>query len=594
MKHLKALCSILVLGFIIFLCSCGSELPAINGDFTVTVFKNAIEVNATFVDTEAHDLYYDNVRPYVVVENENEDGEVTEVSRNAVTVTKPTVVEDPNGKATSETYTHEGTTHYVYLDSSNNKYFTLTDASGDKYIYYLTTDTEGNTKVKESKKITGIPTELSATKVTVSGLTQGSEYTVKLIITAGSKQAVLKTDVVTTLDSGESSEDPIIINTLQELVGMNKDSDAYYKLGADIKVDGSLSTIFNSSTQFKGHFDGDGHTISGFTLSGNNYAGLFGYMFGATVENLTLKDVKFNTSRGETFLGSLAGYAKNCTVKNVKVENADFTYSGRSSSMAIIGGLIGEAENSTITNCSVDVLKVNISSAQLKVKVGGFVGLNDLSLIDNCHVNGTIESTIAYSSNKDGRLFVGGFAGVNDSNRGIINCSSVVSITVKEPQNVSTSSGLATHKIVVGGFVGGNETFHNRVNNCVAIGDITVEAKHSHNVFVGGFVGDVCSAGVANLENCLYKAKENGISLTLMVEPEVKEGEEAKEIEQVAYVSMTIGRIQGEVSTVKNVIAYSDLLTITNEHAKVTKGTYVVSTDVAAFSEAIQKIILEN
>ena len=96
---------------------------------------------------------------------------------------------------------------------------------------------------------------------------QNTEYTIKLIITANSKQATLKTATVETLNSGESKDNPIIINSVQELAGMNKDNDGYYRLGSNINVDGSLSTIFNSSTQFKGHFDGAGYTISGITLS---------------------------------------------------------------------------------------------------------------------------------------------------------------------------------------------------------------------------------------------------------------------------------------------------------------------------------------
>ena len=586
MKHLKALCSILVLGFIIFLCSCGKELPNVQGDFSVTVFKNAIEVSATYVDTEEHDLYYDNVRSYVVVENENEDGEVSEVNRTAVSVTKPTVVLDPKGDSINETYTYDDKEQALYKDAKGEKYFIVQKEDG-QYIHYLTTSTDGTVSVKTGEKITSIPTNLSASKVTISSLKEGTTYTVKLIITASSTEKVLKTDVVTTLDCGESENDPIIITTLQELVGMNKDTTAYYKLGADINVDGTLSTIFSSSTIFKGHFDGDNHTISGFTISGNNYAGLFGNMFGASVKDLTLKDVVFDTSRGETFLGALAGYAKNCTIENVKVENVKFTYSGRSSSTAIIGGLVGEAENSTIKNCSVDMLDINITSAQFKVKVGGFVGLNDMSSIENCNVNGSITSTITYNSNKDGRLYVGGFAGVNDSNKGIVNSIAKVNIEVKEPTSVTTT-GVESHKIAVGGFVGGNETFHNRLSNCAAIGDITVSATYSYNVYVGGLVGSVTAAGVANMENCVFKTGEKGVTVTFKEYKQPENETEEVKVEQVGYVSLTVGDIKGTSSNLTNVIAYNDLLTIVNEHEKVTKAEYVVSTNLTAFNANIQ------
>lgn len=591
MKHLKTLCSLLVLGFIIFLSSCGKELPTVTGDFTVTVFKNAIEVNSTYVDTENHDLFYDNVRPYVVVENEDEDGVVSEVSRSAVSVTKPTVLLDPMGDKTEEKYTHNDVEYEVYVDSKEQKYFILTDENNERFVYYLTANEDGTYTAKSPQKIVEIPSELTGQKVTVSNLTEGTEYTVKLIITAGSKQTVLKTDTVTTLDSGESADDPIIINTLQELVGINKDNDGYYKLGSDIVVDGSLATIFNSSTIFKGHFDGDGHTISGFTISGNNYSGLFGNMFGATVKNLVLKDVKFNVSRGETYLGSLSGYAKNCTIENVTVENVEFTYSGRSSATAIIGGFVGEAENCTITNCSVKNIKTVISSAQLKVKVGGFVGLNDKSLIENCHVNGSVEATITYNANTDGALFIGGFAGVNDSNKGIVNSSAIVNVVVKEPQTV-TSSGVKTHKLAVGGFVGTNEAFHSRLSNCVAIGDITVSAQYTYNVFIGGVIGDVSKAGVANLENCLYKGVEKGITATFM---KVTDTTEEEKIQSKVYVSLTIGRVENEAhSSITNVISYSNLMSLENEHKNVVKGVDVISTNISAFNENIQNIVKAN
>lgn len=590
MKYLKALCSIIVLGFIIFLCSCGKELPGVTGDFNVTVFKNAIEVNSTYVDTAEHDLFYDNVRAYVVVENEDEDGVVSEVTRTAVTITKPTVVLDPMGTKTEEKYTHESVEYDVYVDSKEQKYFILENQNQERFVYYLQVKEDGSYSAKAPQKIVEIPTELEGQKVTISNLTEGTKYTVKLIITASSKQTVLKTDTVTTLDSGENAEDPIIINTLQELVGINKDNDGYYKLGADIVVDGSIATIFNSSTIFKGHFDGDGHTISGFTISGNNYSGLFGNMFGATVKNLVLKDVKFNVSRGETFLGALSGYAKNCTIENVTVENVEFTYSGRSSATAIIGGFVGEAENCTIKNCTVKNVKTVISSAQLKVKVGGFVGVNDMSLIENCHVNGSVEATITYNANTDGALLIGGFAGVNDSNKGIVNSSAIVNVVVKEPETV-TSSGVKTHKLAVGGFVGSNESFHNRLSNCVAIGDITVSAKHSYNVFVGGIVGDISKAGVANLENCLYKGKEKGITVTLM---KVTDETEEEKI-QKAYVSLTVGRVENaDHSSITNVISYNDLMTLENEHKNVTKAAYVISTDISAFNENIQNIVKAN
>ena len=113
MKHLKALCSVLVLGFIIFLCSCGKELPGVTGDFTVTVFKNAIEVNSTFVDTENHDLFYDTVRAYVVVENEDD---MYDALRDAFEDTMLAMIDDL-GMTISQFESQIGMSLDDYLDS---------------------------------------------------------------------------------------------------------------------------------------------------------------------------------------------------------------------------------------------------------------------------------------------------------------------------------------------------------------------------------------------------------------------------------------------------------------------------------------------
>ena len=542
MKTLKALCSILVLSFmILFITSCNEETTGVTGDFTVTLFKTAVEVNTTYVDSLEHELYNDNLRSYIVVENTDEDGETTEVTRAAVTIVKPTVA--------------------------------------DK-------DSEGN-PIENPE----IPREMTGNKVTISNLTEGTEYTLKLIVTANKKQFVLKTKTIVTLDTGENEKEPIVINTLQELVGMNKDNDAYYKLGADIVIDGTLATVFNSSTIFKGHFDGDGHTISGYTIASNNYAGLFGNMYGATVKNLKLKDVKYETSRGEMLLGALSGYAKNCTIENVTVENFTVTYSGRSSSTAVIGGLVGEAENSTITNCYVKNADIKVNSAQLRIKVGGFVGVNDLSLIDNCSVDGKLYANITYNANTDGALLLGGFVGVNDSNKGVNNSTAKVNIEVVEPSSV-TSSGVKTFRLAVGGFAGANETYHNKLLNCVAFGDIKVSALFTHNVFVGGIVGDVSDAGVALLENCVYKAKENGIKVSFM---KIAEDKEQKDIEQTAYVSLTVGRAENNAASITNVIAYNTtenaLLVIENEHLNVVITDSVESNSLEGFNAAIKNFL---
>jgi len=59
--------------------------------------------------------------------------------------------------------------------------------------------------------------------------------------------------------------------------------------------------------EFKGIFDGNGHTISHLTIKGQSWLGLFGRLeAGAEVRNLGVVDV--NIIGTDDFVGAIAGY----------------------------------------------------------------------------------------------------------------------------------------------------------------------------------------------------------------------------------------------------------------------------------------------
>jgi len=80
-----------------------------------------------------------------------------------------------------------------------------------------------------------------------------------------------------------------VIYNRQELEAVADYPDEDYVLGADIDLSEAPWTPIPN---FSGHFDGNGHSIGGMRVTQNNsdaqYAGLFGYMNGGTVENVTL------------------------------------------------------------------------------------------------------------------------------------------------------------------------------------------------------------------------------------------------------------------------------------------------------------------
>ncbi|MFC0215828.1 hypothetical protein ACFFK0_25865 [Paenibacillus chartarius] len=81
---------------------------------------------------------------------------------------------------------------------------------------------------------------------------------------------------------GKGTEaEPFIITTANDLKNIKSNLYGYYKLGKDIDIKYDIWTPIGSfDYPFKGGFDGDGHTISGLTISRPQYndAGFFGFV----------------------------------------------------------------------------------------------------------------------------------------------------------------------------------------------------------------------------------------------------------------------------------------------------------------------------
>lgn len=88
----------------------------------------------------------------------------------------------------------------------------------------------------------------------------------------------------------------------------------YFVLANDIGGVGNITPIGSNTHSFAGNFDGNNKTISGLNISvaGNN-VGLFGYISGATIKNLTVN----GSVKGSQYVGGVVGYALNSTIENV-------------------------------------------------------------------------------------------------------------------------------------------------------------------------------------------------------------------------------------------------------------------------------------
>ena len=185
---------------------------------------------------------------------------------------------------------------------------------------------------------------------------------------------------------------------------LTDDIDLSSVCGPELNDGTSWEPIGNSINQYRGTFDGTGHTISGLYInsSSDNYQGLFGYVSG-TVQNLSVS----GSVSGNNFVGGVVGLNRG------SVEDCDFT--GSVSGNNYVGGVVGyssggSSASASVTNC------YNTGSVSGN-SVGGVVGLNSSGIVTNCYNTGTVSSNSNISD-------VGGVVGWND--RGIVtNCYNI-------------------------------------------------------------------------------------------------------------------------------------------------------------------------
>ena len=126
--------------------------------------------------------------------------------------------------------------------------------------------------------------------------------------------------------------------------------------------------------ELTGSFDGKGYTISDLYINRPNESdvGLFGYVDGITIKNVTLTNADI-TGRNET--GSLVGYAQNSTITNCSSSNV-YVY-GR----AYVGGLVGEGYLTDVSDCH----SSGTVEGDSPWDYGGLVGAFGYGTVEDCY-----------------------------------------------------------------------------------------------------------------------------------------------------------------------------------------------------------------
>ena len=297
------------------------------------------------------------------------------------------------------------------------------------------------------------------------------------------------------------SETTIYITTAQQLKRLadevnagDSKSDKTYLLANDIDLSGypnwtPIGTFNPNSPQancpFSGVFDGQGYSITGLKMSGNEDSkGLFGYTYSGAIRNVVIRNPEIE---GKDQVGALVGYQaysnqgiKNCAVIGGKIQ-------GRSH----VGGLVGYMEESPIQNCysTCEVVAMDFYA-------GGIVGDHRVvASIRNCYATGNISGT-----------YSGGIVGVaQDVERCVVLGQTV---TGKSSNRVTDSVRISDVYAWGGMKVNGNTVTYGAANN----------ENGADLVYNGGALSTQFSKIFANDDAWTYT--ENGLPILKVVKGE--------------------------------------------------------------------------
>lgn len=200
------------------------------------------------------------------------------------------------------------------------------------------------------------------------GINGGLPY---LVNTLGIGNPNNDTGEVTTLSGSGTENSPYLISTASELSFMakliNEDNNgeyenAYFSLQNDIDLSlRSWTPIGTTENPFKGILDGNNFAISGVNLLLQNgeYCGLFGYVSGAVIKELTIADFNYvgNSTNMQIFGNLIGGVGDSCYIVDcfdMTGNNAE-SIGYASSSFYIINNLSNNSidGNSTYINASI-------------------------------------------------------------------------------------------------------------------------------------------------------------------------------------------------------------------------------------------------
>ena len=250
--------------------------------------------------------------------------------------------------------------------------------------------------------------------------------------------------------------DPWLIENAEQLAYLaqqvNEGTDyqwKHFRLVSDLDLSGEEWTpIGTHGKSFRGGFNGDGHTITGMTITGkeNSYVGLFGECHNFTAASSYIKSVTVKQANisGRNFVGAIAGEGANISdcysIENTICANR------------CVGGICGSLTGN-ISGC------YNSSSVSGNSTAGGIMG--------SASYNGIVGNGVVQY------------------------CYNIGAVTVRQQDSS------------VGGITGASANRYD-ISNCLNCGKITGNGKN-----VGGIAGSTDSNYMNFIGNCYYNSDLN-------------------------------------------------------------------------------------
>jgi hypothetical protein len=281
------------------------------------------------------------------------------------------------------------------------------------------------------------------------------------------------------------------IGNCQTLVDMAADPYTYrydhLNLTQDLDCAGAtLNPLFSmdvaTPVSFRGIFNGQGHTISNFVIdqASGQATGLINYSENATVENLTLSNATITGN--DACLGGIVGDARNTTIQNVHssavVHNA--------SNVNATGGLVGCLNANATKTSTVTASSSSGAVSTMGNSIGGLVGSvsNSQDTASIALTNNTVTSDVTVGNNN---YQTGGLLGNFNSGANLTLTGNSVNGSTIDAQS-STGGGLA-------GRITLSNTAHATISNNTV--NVTLIGTQWGECF-GGLLGELDTYGTAN------------------------------------------------------------------------------------------------